>query len=53
MPTTVALTLADDFQDHTSFTPGALPTKDVARMLDELVTQTAQTAKTKEARRSL
>jgi NAD(P)H-dependent FMN reductase len=53
MPTTVALTLADDFQDHTSFTPGTLPTKDVARMLDELVTQTAQTAKTKEARRSL
>ncbi|NBE99784.1 NAD(P)H-dependent oxidoreductase [Nonomuraea sp. KC401] len=42
MPTTVALTLADDFQDHTYFTPSAVPTKNVALMLDELVARTAQ-----------
>jgi NAD(P)H-dependent FMN reductase len=40
-PTTVALTLADDFQDHIHFTPSAVPTKNVALMLDELLAQTA------------
>ncbi|TDE47935.1 NADPH-dependent oxidoreductase [Nonomuraea mesophila] len=50
IPTTVALTLADDFQDHTDFTPSAVPTKSAALMLDELV---AQAARSKEAGRSL
>ncbi|WP_052423483.1 NADPH-dependent FMN reductase [Nonomuraea candida] len=42
MPTTVALTLADDFQDHVHFTPGAVPAENVALMLDELVARTAR-----------
>ncbi|GAA5771986.1 hypothetical protein Aros01_08529 [Streptosporangium roseum] len=31
-----------DFQDHTYFTPSAVPTEKVALMLDELVARTAQ-----------
>ncbi|MFI6800460.1 NADPH-dependent FMN reductase [Streptosporangium canum] len=50
IPTTVALTLADDFQNHIHFTPSADPTKNVALMLDELI---AQTAGSKETGRSL
>ncbi|MGP3931333.1 hypothetical protein [Nonomuraea sp. KM88] len=36
------MTLADDFPDHTSFTPGAVPAENAAGMLDEFVAQTAQ-----------
>ncbi|WP_188194174.1 NADPH-dependent FMN reductase [Nonomuraea sp. SYSU D8015] len=42
IPTTVALTLADDFQDHIRFTPCTAATKNVTLMLDELVARTAQ-----------
>ncbi|MGW4796778.1 hypothetical protein ACWEPC_30585 [Nonomuraea sp. NPDC004297] len=40
--TNVALTLADDFQDHTHLTPSAVPTKNVTAMLDELLAKTVQ-----------
>jgi NAD(P)H-dependent FMN reductase len=36
----VALTFADDFQNHTQFTPNGLQDKNVTTMLDELVTRT-------------
>lgn len=39
MPTTVALTLSGDFQDHIHFTPSAVSTKNVALMLNELLAQ--------------
>ncbi|MFC4006026.1 NADPH-dependent FMN reductase [Nonomuraea purpurea] len=42
IPTTVALTLADDFQEHIHFTPSTAPTKNVALLLDELVAHLAQ-----------
>ncbi|RJL22044.1 NADPH-dependent FMN reductase [Bailinhaonella thermotolerans] len=48
--TTVALTLADDFQDHGHFTPSAVPTRNVSLMLDEVV---AQATRRKGAGRSL
>ncbi|MEU6715446.1 NAD(P)H-dependent oxidoreductase [Nonomuraea sp. NPDC046802] len=49
VPTTVALTLADDFQEHIHFTPSTAPTKNVALLLDELAAHLAQSKRAEHA----